>query len=621
MRLAVLLFLTCISSVALSQPNRWQQRIKYNIDIDFDVENHQFTGKQEMKYWNNSPDTLDKVFYHLYFNAFQPGSMMDVRSRTISDADKRVGDRISKLKENEIGYQKVLKLTQDGAMTEFITEGTILEVTLAKPILPGQSTTFNMEYEAQVPEQIRRSGRNNSEGISYSMSQWYPKLCEYDYQGWHANPYIGREFYGVWGDFEVTIKIDRTYTVGATGILQNMEKMGHGYSDKNTKKKGLFRKKYLTWTFKAENVHDFVWAADPDYKHVTKETQAGTTLHYFYQEGEKTNENWEKLHEAMDEAEQFMNKKYGKYPYPVYAFIQGGDGGMEYPMATLITGERSYLSLVGVSVHEWMHSWYQMLMGTNEALYAWMDEGFTSFGSAEVMNHLRIKELLPGDPTDNPHYNSIRGYARFALSGSEEPLSTHADHFKTNTAYGVGSYTKGTVFLKQLEYIVGRKDFDITMKRYYNDWAYKHPNPNDFIRVMEKVSGLELDWFKEHWVNSTNTIDYGIESVTQENGKSIIKLTKTGSLPMPVDLSVELNDGKIINYYLPLRMMRGEKGEDIFSGQLQADWPWTHSIYNIETNLEVGDINKITLDPTGRLADVNLEDNVWPAVYKKEEEK
>ena len=294
------------------------------MDIDFDVKEHQFTGEQTIKYKNNSPDTIDKVFYHLFFNAFQPGSMMDVRSRTIEDPDRRVLDRIYNLNEKEIGYQKVDELLQDGKPTDYHIEGTILEVTLAEPILPGKSTKLKMTFNAQVPQQIRRSGRDNAEGISYSMSQWYPKLCEYDYQGWHANPYVGREFHGVWGDFDVTINIDRKYTVAASGELENASKMGHGYSDKNTKKKKIFGKKNLSWNFKAKNVHDFVWAADPDYTHDIKMTDAGVTIHYFYQKNEATEENWKNLHACMNEALNYMNKKYGTYPYPVYSFIQGG---------------------------------------------------------------------------------------------------------------------------------------------------------------------------------------------------------------------------------------------------------------------------------------------------------
>ena len=180
-------------------------------EIDFDVENYQFTGKQVLKYTNNSPDTLNRVFYHLYFNAFQPGSMMDVRARTIFDPDPRIGDKIYHLKEDEIGYHKINKLEQDGKGTKFEVTGSILEVELAHPILPHSSSVFTMEFNSQVPRQIIRNGRDNHEGISLSMAQWYPKMAEYDIKGWHANPYVGREFHGVWGDYKVKIKIIHYY--------------------------------------------------------------------------------------------------------------------------------------------------------------------------------------------------------------------------------------------------------------------------------------------------------------------------------------------------------------------------------------------------------------------------
>ncbi len=172
-----------------------------------DVQTNQFTGKQELKYTNNSPDTLNRVFYHLYFNAFQPGSMMDVRSRTIADPDRRVAARISKLKQEEMGYLHAKNLKMNGKAVQFTEVETILEVDLTEPILPNSSVTFEMEFEGQVPVQIRRSGRDNEEGVRYSMAQWYPKMANYDEQGWHANPYIGREFYGIWGDYDVKITL------------------------------------------------------------------------------------------------------------------------------------------------------------------------------------------------------------------------------------------------------------------------------------------------------------------------------------------------------------------------------------------------------------------------------
>lgn len=587
----------------------WQQSVDYTMNIDMDVEQNQFEGKQTVLYSNNSPDTLHSVFYHLYFNAFQPGSMMDVRSRTIADPDSRVMDRISKLSNREIGYHKIKSLRQDGENANFLVDGTILEVELAEPILPGHTTELVMEFASQVPKQIRRSGRDNLEGVRYSMSQWYPKVCEYDEQGWHSNPYVGREFHGVWGNFDVTINIDPTYLVAASGILQNSSEIGYGYSDHPVDHSG---KDQISWHFIAEDVHDFVWAADPDYVHEKMEADDGTQMHFFYQPGSETRA-WKELPSKMAKVFGFVSEKYGKYPYPTYAFIQGGDGGMEYPMATLITGHRSISSLTGVSVHELMHSWYQMALATNESLYAWMDEGFTSYTSSIVMNYLKGEEMLPGKQIENPFISTYNSYAKLAESGLEEPLTTHSDHFNTNYAYSIASYVKGAIFLNQLEYIVGKDHFDIAFKKYFEDWKFKHPKPNDVIRIFEKTSGLELDWYKEYWVNSTKTIDYSIDSVYSEDPNTIaIQLSRQGLMPMPLDVYITYRDESLEVVNIPLRIMRGQKEKDRNLQLTHAeDWPWVEPYYIFTVDGNLGEIKSIEIDASGRLADINRENNIW----------
>jgi hypothetical protein len=610
MKKSILFAALLLGSISLmAQADRWQQRAEYEMEIDFDVKKHQFDGEQRLTYFNNSPDTLHKVFYHLYFNAFQPNSMMDVRSRTIKDADPRVGGRIQELSADEIGYQKVKSLKVDGKKADYEVVGTILEVSLPEPILPNSSVVFEMDFEAQVPVQIRRSGRDNAEGISYSMSQWYPKMCEYDYQGWHANPYVGREFYGIWGDFDVKITIDKDYIIGGTGYLQNPNEIGHGYAPEE--KVNRPRGKRLTWHFKAPKVHDFMWGADPDYTHDTFTRKDGTVLHFFYQKNERTEEQWAQLPRVMDRAFDYINEHYGQYPYKQYTFIQGGDGGMEYPMGTLITGERSFPSLVGVSVHELMHSWYQMMLGTNEALYAWMDEGFTSWASSNVMNYLRKEQLLPGMAVDNPHLGSYMGYINFSNSGLEEPLTTHADHFVTNSAYGVASYVKGAVFLEQLKYIIGEEAFEKGMLRYFNTWKYKHPNTNDFIRIMEKQSGLELDWYKEYWVQSTHQIDYAVQSVEDGGRGSVITLEKVGVMPMPFEVEVAFTNGEQKRYYIPLQVLRGHK--PLNGMELSADWPWTHPTYELRVDVPADEIKTVTIDPDRGMADIKQDNNRYEA--------
>ncbi len=596
--------------------NYWQQHVDYTMDIDVDAEKHQYKGKQSLVYTNISPDLIDRVYYHLYFNAFQPGSMMDVRSRSIPDPDRRVRDRIFNLNEDEIGYQRVQSLKQDGAALEFETEGTILIAKLAQPLQPGASTTLEMEWDAQVPLQIRRSGRDNAEGVEFTMTQWYPKLAEYDYMGWHPNPYVGREFHGVFGNFDVTIHIDKKYVVASTGVLQNPQEIGHGYEEEGMQVKRPSGDK-LHWNFRAENVIDFAWGADPDYKHTTAQVPNGPKLHFFYQVDEDSmlalnspEENqadfiarWEELPEYTVRLFEYANENFGEYPYPQYSVVQGGDGGMEYPMLTMITGARSLGSLVGVTVHEAYHSWFQAVLATNESLYPWMDEGFTSFASSETMAYLFDRD---GDP----HQNSTRGYIQIAKSGFEEPLVTHSDHYQRNGAYGRAAYSKGAVFLNQIRYIVGEEPFRSGMLSYYNTWKLKHPTSQDFIRVVEKESGMVLDWFHEYFVQTTKVIDFSVDSLKASDKGTELFLSKKTQFPMPLDVMVEYRDGTQEMFYIPIRLMRGEKANEYnMKRTVLDDWEWVHKTYSFEIPAEVSSIKRIQIDPSERLADIDMRNN------------
>ncbi|WP_025763845.1 M1 family metallopeptidase [Dyadobacter tibetensis] len=603
-------FLLCLMALvaasSMAQSDRWQQRAKYEMKVDFDAAKHQYKGTQKLTYTNNSPDTLTKVFYHLYLNAFQPGSLMDVRSRTIADPDPRVKDRISKLSPQEIGYERIGSLKQNGKPLKYHVQGTILEVTLNEPILPKTKHVFDMEFEAQVPVQIRRTGRDNKEGIEYSMAQWYPKMSEYDYEGWHANPYIGREFHGIWGDFDVKINIDAAYVLAGTGYLQNPDQIGHGYSKKAVKHKVGDR---LTWHFVAPDVHDFVWAAHKNYKHDIMKVDDNLDLHFFYQ-SDSLAAVWKQMEPLAVKAFKIMNETFGRYPYKQYSIIQGGDGGMEYPMATLITGRQTLPGLISVTVHELIHSWFQGLLGTNESKYSWMDEGFTSFAQNIVMS-----ELFPSK--NDPQGRSTQGYINLVKSGDEEPLTTHADHYHTNRAYSVASYSKGAVFLNQLSYIMGEADFMKGMKRYFNEWAFKHPNPTDLKRIMEKVSGLELDWYWEDFVGTTRFIDYGIKEVVSEGNNTQVVLERIGLMPMPLDVVVNYKDGSQECFYIPLETMRGEKKENRYTKTSQlSDWGWTYPEYGFAISKPFDQIIRIEIDPSKRMADINPENNVYPSLPK-----
>jgi len=601
-----ILFLSSILILAQNNATYWQQKVDYKMDVDIDVKNYQYKGTQLLKYTNNSPDELTQVFYHLYFNAFQPESEMDMRLQSIIDSDHRMVNnigtngnpkyesRISKLKPDEIGYLNVTSLKQNGDILNYIVQGTILQVKLNTPIKSGESVSFEMTFEGQIPVLIRRAGRNNEDDVALSMAQWYPKMAEYDFEGWHANAYIAREFHGVWGNFDVTINIDKNYTIGGTGILQNPQEIGHGYEDK-TKKLTIKKGRKLAWHFIAKNVHDFTWAADPNYAHDILKTANGTELHFLYKNTDTYKKAWKEVQPLTEKALHYFNETIGTYPWKQYAVIQGGDGGMEYAMCTLVSGGKSLNEIVGTVFHELAHSWFQQVLATNESKHSWMDEGFTSYVSTLASN----KILKGGD--GEPNAKDYRSYYYAVNNGFEETLTTHADRFNTNAAYGIGSYTKGSIFLSQLNYMIGDKNTNATIKKYFTDFKFKHPTPNDFIRTAEKISGLQLNWYLNEWIETTHTIDYAIAKI---KGKEIT-LVRVGQIPMPIDVLVTYTDGSSENFNIPLRMMRGVKPT---TSTVLKSWAWTNPTYTFSANKE---ISKILIDPSDLMADIDKTNNAF----------
>lgn len=596
-----LFLLLAFVQLSFSQ-NYWQQHVEYFMDINMDVSDFTFSGKQKLIYTNNSPDTINKVYYHLFFNAFRPGSQMDIRSRTIKDPDSRVGNRIFELNPKDYGSLDIVSLEQNGKEIVFEQKETILLVRLEKPLLPGKKTELSMVFEGQVPLQIRRSGKMNKEGVHLTMTQWFPKLAEYDFEGWHPNPYIAREFHGVWGNYTVNITIDKSYVIGGTGYLKNANEIGHGYSDKNKEKK----EETLTWEFYAPNVHDFAWAADPDYVHDIQQSESGVNLHFFYKP-DAGEENWKKLQEDTLGLLDYFEENIGPYPWKQYSVIQGGDGGMEYAMCTMITGKRSYPSLFGVTAHELAHSWFQHILANNEAKHPWMDEGFT-----EYITSLAEKSVL-GKPSLFPHKSSYDSYYminKIQLQNPaltiEQPLTIHSDRYDYNFTYGASSYSKGAVFLSQLGYIIGNENLSKTIKRYYNEFKFKHPTPNDFKRVAEIVSDLELEWYLNDWTRTTNKVDYDLDLF--EKGSRDLSIKRIGRIPMPLEVLVSFKDGSTAMYYIPIDLMQGNKtfDNDII---ILEPWSWVNTdyVFKIQGNKKV---LKIEIDPSKRLADVNQLKNI-----------
>lgn len=617
------LFIITLSCVLNAQnnpnPGYWQQQADYKMELSMDVKTFLYKGTQVLEYTNNSNDTLKKVFYHLFPNAFQPGSEMDIRLQTITDPDKRMiktfkvedkevkESRISLLKPDQIGYLKISNFKQEGVVASTKVVGTILEVTLVKPLLPKSKTTFSLDFDGQVPEQIRRSGRNSSEGVALSMTQWYPKICEFDFEGWHADPYIGREFHGVWGNYDVKITIDKAYTLGATGYLQNKNEIGHGYQDAGVEVKHPKKTKTLTWHFVAPMVHDFAWGADNNFLHDKIIGENGVELHFLYKNDPEFIKNWKDMQPKTAELLSFFNKAIGTYPYKQYSVIQGGDGGMEYAMCTLITGKRSLPSLVGVTAHEMAHSWFQHILATNEAKHEWMDEGFTSF-----ISDLAMQEILPNKnkKQDNPFQSAYNNYFTMVAGGKEQPQSTHADRYDENKVYGISSYSKGTVFLTQLGYLIGAENMMKTLKRYYNDYKFTHPTPNDFKRSAERVSGAVLDWYLVDWTQTTSTIDYGIKEI-KDDGKVILE--RIGRTPMPLDILVVYEDDSMESFYIPNPLMRFEKENPFpqIKRTVLEGWGWAYPTYEFGLSKPKAAIKAIVIDPSGLMADINKDNNYY----------
>jgi hypothetical protein len=596
----IILFALLFSSTFSSWATSWQQKVDYTLDVSMDVQQYQYTGNQTITYSNHSPDTLFHLFLHLYNNAFQPGSMMDVRAQNIEDPDSRMLE-IQTLTADEIGYLHVMHCQQNGKDVTQEEKGTILKVILNNPILPGKKSTLTLRFEGQVPKQIRRSGRVNKENVQLSMSQWYPKVCAYDEEGWHANPYIGREFYANFGSFDVQVTIDSKYLLAGTGKVVNPKDVKHGYGGYP----GLPEGPKTTWHFRADRVHDFVWAADTNYLHKIVPIDSDLEVHLIYKNNPENFANWDSLCRVVPKLFRYVNARFGRYPYDTYSIIQAGDGGMEYPMATLILGNQSIRGLVGVTVHELLHSWYHGVIATNESRYPWMDEGFATYASTITQYYLRSGDSLSVPSMERRTNSAIY----LSTDENNEPLTVHSDHYLTNLAYGINAYSRGLTYLNQLSYVIGQDALDKTLKRYFQTYQFKHPTPQDFIHVAEQVSGLELGWYNEYMIGTTRTLDYGIRKVIGNDKETAIELVRKEPFIMPCTVEVELSSGEIYSYGIPLTIMYGAIPDKENQVNLSS-WNWVDPLYAFKVEHGIDQIVRIELDAQKKTLDIDRSNNV-----------
>ncbi|SHK10790.1 M1 family metallopeptidase [Rhodothermus profundi] len=614
-RVSLIVFLAVTAPTFAQTSPDWQQQVHYEMDIRLDPEHHRLRGFAQIVYYNHSPDTLYHVFFHLYFNAFHPQSMMAERNRHLPDPDRRVVPRIWQLGPETRGFHRITHLAQEGQPLAFRITDTVLKAELIRPLAPGDSTVFTLRFHSQVPLQTRRSGRDNAEGIDFSMSQWYPKIAAYDGRGWHPDPYIGREFYGVFGTFDVRITLPACYTIAATGVLLNADEVGHGYDHITDQGWSRFDPREaglrctpgdsLTWHFRAENVHDFAWAADPDYIHETwRDDSLGVVYHLLFQPDVAA--RWQPMRQWVPWLIRYFSRRFGRYPYPQFTVVQAGDGGMEYPMINFITGRRSPLSLLGVTAHEAAHEWFYGVLASNENAYAWMDEGFTSWATTEAVAH-----LLGQEPD---HRNAALSVVRLQQMGLFERLNTPADWFASNIAYSIASYPGGQMLLDLLGYVISDSLRDAFLQAYFRTYGLRHPNPYDVEKVAEQVSGMRLDWFFEQLTNTTYTYDDALDAVTQRPTSTgwqvTLRLRRRGAMFLPVDVRLTLANGTTQWVHIPLGLAQGHKPVPA-NWVVARPWLWTFPTYTLTLTLPAR-VVRAELDPLQRTPDHNRLNNTWP---------
>ncbi|APD06497.1 membrane alanyl aminopeptidase [Flavobacteriaceae bacterium UJ101] len=600
------------SSFAWSQIDAyWQQHIDYKMDIEVNTKDFTYDGNQVITYQNNSPNTLHKVYFHLYWNAFQPNSMMDQKLVTSgNDGDTKIMQNkgtkenpkwvseISLLDPKDYGKQEIISLTQKGKPLQYQIEGTILEVELAQPILPNTSSQFEMKWKTFIPPVLRRGGKNNTEEVDFSMTQWYPKMAEYDYDGWHADEYIGKEFHGVFGNFDVKITIDPDYVVGAGGEIQNPNEV-NGYGGKPKKKQ--------TYHFITKNIHDFAWVADKDFVVEVQQPKIGPKTYYVYNK-EKYGTYWKEVKPYVAKFWELMNRTFGEYQYPTYSILQGGDGGMEYGACTLIMGKHDSLEdLASLIFHEAGHSWFQHIIATDENTEAWLDEGLTTYAQD------LCDDVLFNKRQNNPFGRAYGAYLNAHSRGKVEPMSTLADHFKTKLGYSIGAYFKAEVFFSQLGYIIGEENLQKTLKEYFNTWKLKHPTSRDLKHIAQEVSGMNLRWYFNQFVTTTDIIDYKIKEVKAIGDKTQVTLENLGGIAMPIDFYTIDQTGKPQIFYIPLKLLRGEKPNDYpnLDRKVLPDWGWTQKEYIFTIDQPLSNFKTFVIDASTRLADVNYDNNIY----------
>ncbi len=594
-------------------PDYWQQRVDYQIRATLDTAARSLRGEERITYTNNSPDTLRYLWLQLDQNVFNSQS----RGFRIFDQQSRFGTGGAE------GGVRILKVAQPAvaaargrpasaaASLDYVVNGTVMRIDLARPLPPKGRQLLDIAWSFPFGPNRNRMGLEEIDGgVTYEVAQWYPRLAVYDdVRGWNTEQYYGQgEFYLEYGSFDVSLTVPVDMIVAATGTLQNPAEvltptqrtrlaqartsagtvMIRGKDEvRDPSSRPATEFKTLTWRFTADSVRDFAWAASRSFIWDAVGVNGGKTLAMsFYPPS--TEPLWKEATQYAKTALENYSTTWAPYPYPTANNVRGSEGGMEYPMI-VFCNRPTPETLYSVTDHEFGHTWFPMIVGSNERRYPWMDEGFNEF--INYYNWIKKFGLPP------QHRGSIPDYLAMATSGQERPIMTFADQLP-GMFVGPAAYDKPAIALRLLrEVVVGPERFDPAFKEYFRRWAYKHPTPADFFRTMEDGVGEDLSWFWRGWLFTTAQLDQAVDSIALADSAGVesrIFLRNGGGIPMPVDLELRMDDGSTQRLMLPVEIWFGGAGYvAIVPGPKKVD--------------------AVIIDPENRYPDVRRENNRWPA--------
>lgn len=607
----------------------WQQDVQYKIFAKIDEQENEIEGAEELTYWNNSPDTLHYVYFHLFQNAFIKGSYL--HDLEIANKTKpRMGRRES------AGLGTTLdKIQVDGNDAKTELDNTILKVYLNRPLVPGSKVVIKMAFNTyyDVGATRRRMKMYNAWGfMHYNGCQWFPKMCVYDrMHGWDTYQHLNHEFYGDYGVYDVTLDFPSNYIVEASGELQNRSEVLPDTLRKKLDISNFANKRsyeppstiipYIKgrrkqWHYIANNVHDFAFTADPSYRIGTAYWN-GVECVAIVQEPHAA--GWQNAPEYITKIIKTFSENVGMYCYPKIVAADAADG-MEYPMITLDGGgDPGYRGLL---VHEIGHNWFYGQVGSNETYRAAMDEGFTQYLTAMGLRKIDGDTLVNGwirgayrrhftEPVNVLDVRVLNGYLSSALNQTEVPINTHSDDFNGALGHGGGYglvYYKTASMLYNLEYVLGDSLFKAAMHHYFEQWKFAHPYFEDFRASVIQYTHVDLSWFFDEWFETTKTLDYGIKSIRKIHGTDsfAIKFRRKGEMQMPIDFTVTGKDGTARSFYIP---------NTWFTKQTTATtlpkwfgWGKLEETYTARVQMPEG-IRKVQIDTTYRFGDRDMVDN------------